>query len=145
MSSTESLFPEINRLNKQKTETLSERSSRNQQEQSLSEVKARRNSRSTISSENGKPRPKSEPCTLRPNRTPVTDFKPMIKNGELWMGARPLDNDGNPKTILTVLLELDAEDALIEKYVHPIGTPVSWEKWLRVKRVRQIRRKRNGL
>ena len=54
--------------------------------------------------------------------------KPRLVNGELRVsGLLP------PGTMLDTLLELNAPDDVIERYLDPIGTHKSWERWEEIK------------
>ncbi len=41
-----------------------------------------------------------------------------------------------PMPILDALLQVGADDAVIEKHIHPIGTPQQWQRWQEIKRQR---------
>jgi hypothetical protein len=56
---------------------------------------------------------------------------PRLVNGELRVqGLLP------PGTILDTLLELNAPDDVVERYLDPIGTHKSWARWEEIKRNR---------
>ena len=64
--------------------------------------------------------------------------KPYLKNGELRVqGLLP------PGTMLDTLLELNAPDDVVERYLDPIGTHKSWVRWEVIKgnRKPQLRRR----
>lgn len=57
--------------------------------------------------------------------------KPYLKNGELRVnGLLP------PGAMLDTLLELNAPDDVVERYINPIGTHKSWERWQSIKPIR---------
>lgn len=60
-----------------------------------------------------------------------------IVNGELRMNGWIADDDGTLMPILDILLALDAQDSVVERYIHPIGTPRQWERWLKIKETRK--------
>ena len=58
--------------------------------------------------------------------------KPRLFNDELRVrGLLP------PGVMLDTLLELNAPDDVIERHIHPIGTPFSWARWENIRRNRK--------
>jgi hypothetical protein len=69
-------------------------------------------------------------------QTPTAEERPFIKDGELripfgcvpkykwWAGGQ---------SIFETLLELNAPDEVIEKYIGPVSTPAEWEQYVAMK------------
>ena len=51
-------------------------------------------------------------------------------------GELRVDGGLLPMPILDALLQVDADDAVIEKHIHPIGTPQQWQRWQEIKQQR---------
>ena len=82
------------------------------------------------------------------NISGLSGVKPYLRNNELIIPTGSADKyrwwaDG--QSIFLTLLELNAPDNAIEKYVGEIGSPDNWRKWQEIRKNEIVSHETNGL